>query len=214
MWLFFQSIEQLKKCFGDNAGTVLDNLSTQQYFSITSYPTAKDMSERIGDATIIVRSEGDNGGTSAPVGGDGKNPGSRNSGWNTNYSEAALRLWRPRKSWWLPDTTAFIFHKNNYVIVCDKIKYYADRAFRRRGIVFKRWGTGRTRGLGLDSMVWGLAALALAYVVTLFVASLPVPQRRPRAAEGEYAGGEAANAGDWRSPPPQPVRRSGMRRFR
>jgi type IV secretion system protein VirD4 len=26
LWLFFQSREQLKKCFGDNAGTVLDNL--------------------------------------------------------------------------------------------------------------------------------------------------------------------------------------------
>ena len=36
LWLFFQSIEQLKKCFGDNAGTVLDNLATQQFISIDS----------------------------------------------------------------------------------------------------------------------------------------------------------------------------------
>ena len=85
LWLFFQSIEQLKKCFGDNAGTVLDNLATQQYFSITSYETAEAMSKRIGDETIVIRTEGDNRGTSTPIGGDGKNPGSRNSGSNTNY---------------------------------------------------------------------------------------------------------------------------------
>src|SRR5207248_4934970 len=69
MWLFFQSIEQLKKCFGDNAGTVLDNLATQQYMSITSYETAEAMSKRIGDETVVIRTEGDNRGTSTSIGG-------------------------------------------------------------------------------------------------------------------------------------------------
>ena len=64
LWLFFQSLEQLKKCFGDNAGTVLDNLATQQYFAITSYETAEAMSKRIGDGTILIRTEGDNRGRS------------------------------------------------------------------------------------------------------------------------------------------------------
>lgn len=45
LWLFFQSLEQLKKCFGENAGTVLDNLATQQYFSINSYETAEAISK-------------------------------------------------------------------------------------------------------------------------------------------------------------------------
>jgi type IV secretion system protein VirD4 len=221
MWLFFQSIEQLKKCFGENAGTVLDNLSTQQYFSINSYPTAKEMSERIGDATVIVRSEGDNQGTSAPTGGDGRTPGNRNSGSNTNYSEAALRLWRPEQILVAAATTAFIFHKNNYVIVCDRIRYYADKAFRLRGIVRKRWGTGRTRGLGLSGLVLGLAALALAVAVTLFVASLSLPRRMPGVpvwrypayAAGEYDGDAADGPegfDDDVHPLPRPVR--GMRR--
>ena len=82
MWLFFQSIEQLKKCFGDNSGTVLDNLSTQQYFSINSYETAEAMSKRIGDSTVVIRTEGDNQGVS--VGGDSKTPPTRTSGRNSN----------------------------------------------------------------------------------------------------------------------------------
>ena len=99
LWLFFQSLEQLKKCFGDNAGTVLDNLATQQYFSINSYETAEAMSKRIGDETIVIRTEGDNRGTSTPTGGDGKNPGSRSSGSNTTLSEIATRgCSSPRKS--------------------------------------------------------------------------------------------------------------------
>ena len=91
----------------------------------------------------------------------------------------------------LPEHTAIVFHKNHYVIVCNKIRYYADRAFRRRGILFRRWGTGRTRGLGLVEMLLGLAALALACVVTMFVASIPVPVERPRAAPARYVNGVA-----------------------
>ena len=194
LWLFFQSIDQLKKCFGDNAGTVLDNLATQQYMSITSYETAEAMSKRIGDETIVIRTEGDNRGTSSPMGGDGKNPGSRNSGSNTTTSEAVRRLLKPEEILVLPEHTAIVFHKNNYVIVCDKIKYYADRAFRRRGIIFRRWGSGRARGLGLGEMVLALAALALSALVTAFVASLPVPVWPPPRA--------AAPAGFFNAQPP------------
>ena len=170
MWLFFQSLEQLKKCFGDNAGTVLDNLATQQYFSINSYETAEAMSKRIGDETIVIRTEGGNSGISTPIGGDGKSPGNRNERHAaTNTSEIARRLLKPEEILVLPEHTAIVFHKNNYVIVCNKIKYYADRAFRRRGILFRRWGTGRTRGLGLGEMLLALAALAVAFVVTMIV---------------------------------------------
>ena len=179
VWLFFQSIEQLKKCFGDNAGTVFDNLATQQYFAITSYETAEAMSKRIGEGTILIRTEGSNQGRSSPVGGDGKNPGSFNSGSTTNYSEAARKLLKPEEILVLPEDTAIVFHKNHYVIMCQKIRYYADRAFRPRGLS-RRWGTGRARGLGLGSMLLGLAALLISLVVTLLIDRLPVPDRQPR----------------------------------
>ena len=192
LWLFFQSIEQLQKCFAENAGTVLDNLGTQQYMAITSYETAEAVSKRIGEETIVLRTEGDNRGYSAPVGGDGRNPGNRTNGSNTSFSQAARRVFKPEEILVLPEHTAIVFHRNNYVIVCNKIRYYADRAFRRRGIIFRRWGTGRTRGLGLGGMVVGLAALAFAYVVTIIVASMPLPegQSSPAFAPGEqFQGG-------------------------
>ena len=44
-------------------------------------------------------------------------------------------------------------------------------------------------------MVLGLAALALAFVVTLFVASLPVPTRQPAAAVAPGGYYEASRAG-------------------
>ena len=173
LWLFFQSIDQLKKCYGDNAGTVLDNLATQQYFSINSYETADAMSKRIGEATLVIRTEGGNDGTSSPTNGDGKTPGNRNWGRNWNSSEIARRLLKPEEILTLPDDAAIVFHKNNYVIVFNKIKYYADKAFRRRGIISHRWGTGRAPGRALRGLVLGLLALALAFVVTSIVASLP-----------------------------------------
>jgi type IV secretion system protein VirD4 len=182
LWLFFQSQEQLKKCFGDNAGTVLDNLATQQYFSINSLETAKAISERIGDETVVIRTEGGSYGTSANYGGDGKNPGSRNRGTSYNYTEIARKLLQPSEVLTMPEHAAIVFHKNNYVIVCNKIRYFADKAFRQRGILRKRYGTGRTRGHSMTGLVLGLAALAVAYGVTLGIAQVMVRLRHPHAA--------------------------------
>jgi type IV secretion system protein VirD4 len=148
--------------------------------SITSYETADMMSKRIGEETIVIRTEGDNRGSSFPIGGDGKNPGSRNDGSNRSFSEAARRVFKTEEILVLPEYTAMVFHKNHHVIVCNKIRYYADQAFRRRGMVFRRWGTGRTKGLGLGEMLGGLALLALSLGVTLFVARLPVLIQQPR----------------------------------
>lgn len=82
----------------------------------------------------------------------------------------------------LPENIAIVFHKNHYVILCNKIRYYADRAFRQRGLFFRRWGTGRTRGLGFDSLLLALAVLAVSLGVTLLVDRMPVPARRRPAA--------------------------------
>jgi type IV secretion system protein VirD4 len=171
LWLFFQSLDQVKKCFGDNAGTVLDNLATQQYFSINSYETAEAMSKRIGDETIVVTSSGTSSGMQSPTGSGGKETGNRSRSSSKNFDERERKLLKPEEILTLPEHAAMVFHKNNPVIVCDKIKHYADAAFRQRGTFRRRWGTGRSPGLGLGGLVLGVAALALAYVVTMIVAS-------------------------------------------
>ena len=74
MWLFVQSLDQLKKVYGERADTIIDNLGTQQFFGITSFPTAETISKKIGDYTQIVESINDNASRSSPTGPRGSEP--------------------------------------------------------------------------------------------------------------------------------------------
>jgi type IV secretion system protein VirD4 len=173
VWLFFQSLDQLNRCFGDNAPTVLDNLKTQQYFAINSYSTADELSKRIGDTTVAVQSGGDNSGSSRPVGGSHNNPPTRNSGTSFNTSEAARRLLKPEEILGLSDDAALVFHNNLPVIPAKRIRYYEDKAFRRGGV-------GTSRGLGLGGAVAASAALCVTCICSLpLLSPAPVPDAAP-----------------------------------
>jgi type IV secretion system protein VirD4 len=126
VWLFFQSIDQLNKCFGDHAPTVLDNLATQLYFSIYSYTTAEALAKRIGCGTVVNVTDGDNEGDSSPFGGDGRQGGSRTRGSSRSCQEASRQLLMPEEILTLDDSVGLLFHKNRPVIVCQLIKYYSD----------------------------------------------------------------------------------------
>ena len=203
IWLFFQSIDQLNKCFADHAPTVLDNLSTQLYFSIYSYSTAEALAKRIGSATVLNFSEGDNEGDSKPVGGDGRQGGSRNRGSSVSRQEASRQLVMAEEIMTAHESVGWLFHKNNHVICVKLVKYYSDWAFRR--LPWRGWGTGRSDGVGMSGMTMSLAALAFACLVTVLVARLPVPVQQPRrgvAPGGNYYGGQAGfPAGQYRNDP-------------
>jgi type IV secretion system protein VirD4 len=175
IWLFVQSLDQLNKCFGDHAPTVLDNLGTQQYMGITSHDTCDQLSKKMGDETIVIRTAGGNAGTSTSTGGQSNNI-SESSGTSDTISETSRPLFKPEEIRTLPSSVSLLFHKNNYVILCELIKYYADEAFRYRW--WRGYGTGQSRGLGLSGALLALAALLLSGVVTAFVATLPVPARQ------------------------------------
>ena len=93
------------------------------------------------------------------------------------------------------------FIKNNHVIVCDKVKYYADPAFRRRGIFRRRWGTGRSRGLGLAEMLLGVAFLGLSLLATQLVANLKTAHPRSPAAVAPYVNRGGGHPGPYMSVP-------------
>jgi type IV secretion system protein VirD4 len=160
VWLFFQSLDQLNKCFGDHASTILDNLSTQQYFSIHSYETAEILSKRIGDTTIAIQSQGGSAGSSSPVGASINNPRTRNSGTSFNVSETGRRLLKENEILELPDSVVLVFHRNLPVIAARRIKYFEDKAFRRGGV-------GRSRGLGLGRGLVALVVLVIAITGSL-----------------------------------------------
>jgi type IV secretion system protein VirD4 len=231
IWLFFQSIDQLNKCFGDHAATVQDNLSTQLYFSIYSYSTADALAKRIGSGTVINVSDSENDGDSRPVGGDGRAAGSRNRGGSRSYQEAGRQLVMPEEILTANDDLGWLFHMNNFCIPVQLIKYYSDRAFRWRR--WRGWGDGRSRGLGLMGMGLSLAVLALACGAAMLAAHLPPPQvwrpshRRMVAGShhkgqasfsaGRYQPAPATAGGTRRSPghPPSPrLRRTGRRGWR
>jgi type IV secretion system protein VirD4 len=181
LWFFFQSLDQLKACFGEHAPTVLDNIGTQQYFGINSYATADEISKRIGDTTIGIRSTNDTSSDSHSTGGTGPNSsgGSRSTSRSVTSSDIARRLFKPEEVLTLPDDVALIFHKNLPVVVARLIKYYNAPEF--------RWGrSGKQRPLGLAACVMAAITLAAGYIFISIAASLSLPEEGDGAEMAAY----------------------------
>ena len=124
-------------------------------FGINSYTTADEISKRIGDATIGIRSVNDSSSDSHPVGGSrhGSESGSHSTSRSVTSSDIARRLLKPEEVLTLPDDVALIFHKNMSVVAARLIKYYNAPEFRRGRC-------GRQRRLGLAARVMALFTLA------------------------------------------------------
>lgn len=163
LFFFFQSLQQLQVCYGDNAAAVLDNLDTQIYFGTNAYETAEAISKRIGDMTVAVQSRSDSTSTSHPTGGG--NPqqgGSRSASHTLNSNEIARRVLRPEEILTLPEEVALVFHRNLHVIPARLLRYYDAPEF-------QKGRAGRQKGPGLAAAVASLLVLAasLAYGVAV-----------------------------------------------
>ncbi len=193
LWFFFQSAEQLKACFGDHAGTVLDNIGTSQYFGINSYETAEAISKRIGETTISTSSHNESTSDSRPVGGSGPNgagPGSRSTSSSVTTSDIARRLLKPEEILTLPKDVALVFHQNMPVIAARLLRYYDAKEFRRGR-------SGRQRGLGLAAGVMAALFLAAGFAFAGLAASLPPPEPARRMAVTAPAGWRGYRPGSY-----------------
>ena len=173
IWLIFQSLDQLRVCYGENAQTVLDNLGTQHYFGISSYETAKSLSERIGDATILIKTLNLTTGRSYPLGGGPDRHGSHNSSTSTTYAPHGRRLLQPNEILNMPDWMGMLFHKNMHMIPNRQVRYYSAHEFsvRRPGTSIR--GTGRMAGLGLMAAVQAAVVLLAGLGFAAAMAALP-----------------------------------------
>jgi type IV secretion system protein VirD4 len=196
LWFVFQSLGQLKTCFGEKAPIILDNVGTQQYFGINSYETAEEISKRIGEATIGVTSINDTTSDSKPTGGDGRQGGSRSRSTSATHSEIARRLWKPEEVLTQPSDQMFIFHKNLPVVLARLVKYYEAREFRGGG-------TAAPRRLGLGAAILAafiLLAAAAGARFAMNVASLPPSRGLGAPIHRQDGRSQGSTLGDVRQP--------------
>ena len=173
IWLFFQSLEQLKTTYGEHAPVILDNMGTQQYFGINSYQIAEELSKRLGNETILVKTENGGGSESRPTGGGGKDSGggskSRSWGWST--SEITRPLMRPEEILTMPDDIAFVFHKSLPPIAASLVRYYEAPEFGYRRAGRPRAGLRRLAA----AVLWLLAAVGVLSLLGTSGCDLPAP---------------------------------------
>jgi type IV secretion system protein VirD4 len=170
LWFFVQSLDQFRTCYGEKAQTVLDNIGTQQYFAITSYHTAEEVSKRIGDQTIANCSINITKGDSQPTGGagrEGPHPGSRSTSRSETVTELGRRLLKPEEILVMPDHITLIFHKNMPCIVGRLLPDFTKMPEFRWG------GTGRQGGLGILGGLAACLTLSLSFGFGVLAEMLP-----------------------------------------
>lgn len=175
IWLFFQSMNQLQKCYGENAQTIIENASIRQFFGTVAFDSADYISRNVGDCTILVESINRNRNRSTPTGSAREpQPGSVSTGDGVTISEAARRLLKPEEILLLPEDVSLTFYKNMPVIATQLVPYFADPAFKGRRV-------GRSPGIGLAGGLFSVAAFVLAALTFLLALHLPVPVMTRRA---------------------------------
>ena len=176
IWLFFQSLDQMKVCYGEHASVMLDNLATQQFFGINSLDTADHLSKRLGDTTILVETR--NGGTSRsrPTrSGPQEGAGSTTTSHGYNLAEQGRRVIRPEEWLVLPESVAIIFHKARVPIVAEMVRYF-------NAPEFANGGTGQGRGLGVPALAASILLLAASLGFAGLMLALPSPDTLRQAA--------------------------------
>ena len=154
----WQSMAQLKKVFPAGQEGVLLSNTTQVFFGIQDNETARYVSERMGEGTIVVSSGGTNSSRTAQRGKDGDITSSRSAGSNDNWSQMARRLAKPEELMAADPRRAFTLAPGCYPIATWLVRYYEREFKTRRGI-------GPVRAL-IDTTCLALAVALVAVGVT------------------------------------------------
>jgi type IV secretion system protein VirD4 len=116
---------QLREIYGVNAAeTMLKSLAARIVFAAKDFGDAKEISDELGTTTVRVKSH------SRPVAGLLDTRGSKSRSVSVSEQRRALLL--PQEVQGLGIDDAIIFYEGLRPIRCKKIRYFADRRFRRR----------------------------------------------------------------------------------
>jgi type IV secretion system protein VirD4 len=141
---YYQSIGQLRKCFPDGQEQTLLSNCSQVYFGVSDKDTAQTVSDRLGEATIIVTSGGTSRSTTHQGSMGGPPTVSRSFQRSDNWAQQVRRLLKPEEVADLPIRTAITFTPGVPPICTTLIRYYEEKipAMGRRAwenaIVFAR----------------------------------------------------------------------------
>lgn len=130
LWLFVQDLSQLKANY-DKWETFISNCRVRMAFGTSDVETAKVLSDMMGNTTIKVDSSGvsKDGGFSLPFSG-GK------SSVSSNTSETSRALMTPDEIMNMSNEKQLIFIQGMRPILAQKIRYYADKAFKGK---YAKW---------------------------------------------------------------------------
>jgi type IV secretion system protein VirD4 len=123
--LVIQAPSQLREVYGLQAAeTMLKSVAARIVFAPKDYADAKEISDELGYQTVKVRSH------SRPSAVTFNRGNTRSA--NISTAEHARALLLPQEVKEIGIEAALIFYENVRPIRCRKIRYYADRRFRRR----------------------------------------------------------------------------------
>jgi type IV secretion system protein VirD4 len=170
MQLYYQDIGEVKKCWPDGADTTLMANVTQVYFGCNDNETAKYVSERLGEETIIVTSGSTSTGTTHQSGDQGQRSTSYSSNGSDNWAQQGRRLLKPEEVMALPDRIAITFTPG-VAPICSRLVRYYEEDFRESwlGKLFAR-----------ARMVVVSAALLLLALMTAALIVSPLIYRKPQ----------------------------------
>jgi type IV secretion system protein VirD4 len=124
---YYQSIGQLRRCFPDGQEqTLLSNVS-QIFFGVNDKDTAQYVSDRLGEATIIVTSGGTSRSTTYQGSMGGTPTESRSFQRSDNWAQQVRRLLKPEEVADLPIRTAITFHPGVPPICTTLIRHYEEK---------------------------------------------------------------------------------------
>ena len=125
MLLVIQAPSQLREVYGlHNAETMMKSVAARIVFAPKDYPDAREISDELGMTTVQAASK------SRPSFWSGNRHRSRETSTTVSFQQRALLL--PQEVKEIGIDSALIFYENLRPVRCRKIRYYADRRFRRR----------------------------------------------------------------------------------
>jgi type IV secretion system protein VirD4 len=122
--LYLQSMSQLKKMFPDGQDQTLLGNVTQVFFGCNDNETAKYISDRLGEETILVDDWGESESRSYQSSQNGQNNGSFSRSWNHNRKQVGRRLLKPEEVTALDERIAITFAPGNPPIWTRLLRYY------------------------------------------------------------------------------------------